>query len=86
MCVFSVLQIWATTIAALRIYIIICIIGRRKLLQSLLSVHHALNSSEPYYVLNNLYLTDYCVWVQTASVRQIQSLADDLDEVCQPAN
>ena len=38
--------------------------GRRKLLQCLLSIHSTLNSSEPYYVLNNLYITDYCVWIQ----------------------
>ena len=38
--------------------------GRRKLLQCLLSIQSTLNSSEPYYVLNNLYITDYCVWIQ----------------------
>ncbi|XP_064404821.1 protein SHQ1 homolog isoform X2 [Halichondria panicea] len=71
---------WQLTLTVLQDTRDIFRLGRRKLLQSLLSVHHALNSSEPYYVLNNLYITDYCVWVQTASVRQIQSLADDLDE------
>ena len=39
-------------------------VGRQKLLQCLLSIHQTLSTSEPYYILNNLYITDYCVWVQ----------------------
>ncbi len=41
-------------------------LGRRKLLQCLLAIHQTLSSSEPYYVLNSLFLTDYCVWIQRA--------------------
>lgn len=40
--------------------------GRRKLLQCLLSVSQVLNSSEPYYIMNILYITDYCIWIQRA--------------------
>ena len=79
-----------------------CPIGRRKLLQCLLDVRDILNSCEPYYILNNLYITDYTTWLQRAryvclsvlfvvcqsvyivvafSVKQIQKLADELDEV-----
>ena len=42
------------------------IIGRHKLLQCLLQVHKILSGSESYYILNNLYVTDYCVWIQHA--------------------
>ena len=58
-----------------------CYVGRRKLLQCLLDVRRILNSSEPYYVMNNLYITDYCVWIQRASSRQIQNLAIELKQV-----
>lgn len=56
-------------------------LGRRKLLQCVLDVRDVLNSCAPYYILNNLYLTDYAIWLQSASIRQVQRLADELDEV-----
>jgi hypothetical protein len=57
------------------------LLGRRKLLQCLLDIRTILNSSEPYYVMNNLYITDYCVWIQRASSRHIQNLALELKQV-----
>ncbi|CAI8047920.1 Protein SHQ1 homolog, partial [Geodia barretti] len=57
------------------------LLGRRKLLQCLLDIRRILNSSEPYYVMNNLYITDYCVWIQRASSRHIQNLALELKQV-----
>lgn len=41
-------------------------IGRRKLLQCVLDIREILNACEPYYVLNNLYITDYIIWLQRA--------------------
>ena len=55
--------------------------GRRKVLQCLLDIHQLLNSSEPYYVLNNLYITDYCVWMQHTSPHTLHSLAEELSRV-----
>ena len=46
--------------------VLLLILGRRKLLQCLLQVHKILSTSEPYYILNNLFITDYCVWIQHA--------------------
>ena len=40
--------------------------GRRKLLQCMLDVRNILNSCEPYYILNDLYITDYTIWLQKA--------------------
>uniref|UniRef100_A0A1X7UJM9 Protein SHQ1 homolog n=1 Tax=Amphimedon queenslandica TaxID=400682 RepID=A0A1X7UJM9_AMPQE len=36
--------------------------GKVYLLKCLLSVKKLLDSYEPYYILNNLYVTDYCVY------------------------
>ena len=55
--------------------------GRRKVLQCLLDIHQLLNSSEPYYILNNLYITDYCVWLQHSSPQTLHSLAQELSQV-----
>ena len=62
-------------------YDICFLLGKYKLLQCLLSIHQILNSAEPYYILNNLYISDYCVWIQHVKSEVIQSLADDLDKV-----
>ena len=78
------------------------------MLQCALALRQLLNSLEPYYILNNLYISEYCVWIQKArcvhfvlftcivhsyfslslsllfflhSARQIQNIADELDEV-----
>lgn len=42
------------------------LLGRRKLLQCILDIRDILNSYEPYYILNNLYITDYAIWLQSA--------------------
>ena len=55
--------------------------GRRKLVQCLLSVRQIFNLTEHHYILNDLYVTDYCVWVQHCSSCLIQSLAKELDKV-----
>jgi len=33
------------------------------------------------YVLNDLYITDYCTWIQSASLERLQSLAAALAKV-----
>ena len=40
--------------------------GRRRLLKCLLEMHGVLSESDPRYLLNDLYITDYCVWIQNA--------------------
>jgi protein SHQ1 len=46
--------------------------GKRAILRSLLYVHRVLQKSEQYYLLNRLYITDMCVWVQQAEPKLIQ--------------
>ena len=36
------------------------------LLKCLIEVYHLLVQTDPYYVLADLYLRDYCIWVQHA--------------------
>ena len=38
--------------------------GKRRILKCLLEIHGLLMQSEQQYILNDLYITDYCVWVQ----------------------
>ncbi|KAL5460557.1 hypothetical protein EMCRGX_G034009, partial [Ephydatia muelleri] len=72
---------WRLSLAVLQDVRDIFHLGRRKLLQCLLSVRRTLNQTEPFYVMNDLYITDYCVWIQKASTKQIQKVASELHEV-----
>ena len=58
-------------------------IGKIKLLQCLISIHKVFTSTEPYHVLNNLYITDYCIWIQRSTPSVFDSLAVEIDQVSQ---
>ncbi|XP_074646856.1 protein SHQ1 homolog [Tubulanus polymorphus] len=60
---------------------IIFSLGRKYLLKCLLDIHQILCHSESYYILNDLYITDYCVWIQSASVKKLDSLTRSLMKV-----
>lgn len=44
----------------------IVFLGRRQLLKCLLEIHSLCREEDPWFLLNELYLTDYCVWIQKA--------------------
>lgn len=55
--------------------------GKLHLLKCLLEVSKFMIVSDPRYILNDLYITDYCVWIQSADDKMILSLAKALMEV-----
>uniref|UniRef100_A0A146KTI1 Protein SHQ1 homolog n=1 Tax=Lygus hesperus TaxID=30085 RepID=A0A146KTI1_LYGHE len=55
-------------------------LGRRQILKCLIDVHKLFNASEPRYLLNQLYITDYCIWLQKVSDHKIESLVKRLEE------
>lgn len=40
--------------------------GKVCVLKCLLEVHKVFRANEPAYILNDLYVTDYCIWIQRA--------------------
>ncbi|XP_071804641.1 protein SHQ1 homolog [Asterias amurensis] len=56
-------------------------LGRGQLLKCLLETHQILAGDDPRYILNELYITDYCIWIQSVSHVKIQSLATALKKV-----
>ncbi|XP_071816381.1 protein SHQ1 homolog [Apostichopus japonicus] len=56
-------------------------LGRNQILKALLEVHRLLSEDDPRYILNELYITDYCVWLQGQPQEKIQKLALSLDKV-----
>lgn len=58
--------------------------GRKAALRPLLRLRRLLDQSEPRYLLNQLYVDDYCVWIQRAADDTLRSLADALAAVRRP--
>lgn len=56
-------------------------LGRRQVLRCLLELHALCREEDPWFLLNDLYLTDYCVWIQKASRKKLSSLAKNLEQV-----
>ena len=55
--------------------------GQTCLLKCLLDVYQCMIASDPRFVLNDLYITDYCVWIQSAHIKHIHSVAETLKKV-----
>lgn len=80
-CCFFTYTVCTTNFNKFRCLVISHHTGRHKVLQCLLDIHQLLNSSELYYILNNLYITDYCAWLQHSSPQTLHSLAQELSQV-----
>nr|XP_029537605.1 protein SHQ1 homolog [Oncorhynchus nerka] len=50
-------------------------------LKCLLDIHKIFQENEPAYLLNDLYITDYCVLIQRVKSRKVTPLADPLQKV-----
>uniref|UniRef100_A0A131YGR2 Protein SHQ1 homolog n=1 Tax=Rhipicephalus appendiculatus TaxID=34631 RepID=A0A131YGR2_RHIAP len=72
---------WALAQAVLGDVIQILQLGPRYVLRCLLEIHSIFSRHDSRYVLNDLYITDYAVWIQSVSPRRLQSLADALKRV-----
>lgn len=44
-------------------------LGRKYVLKCLLEIHSMFCTSDPRYILNDLYITDYCIWIQSKSCK-----------------
>ena len=64
MLVYPVARHWKLTKAVRRDAKLILDTGRRAALRVLLHLHRLLRTAEAKYVFNELYVVDYCVWLQ----------------------
>uniref|UniRef100_A0A1B6H022 Protein SHQ1 homolog n=1 Tax=Cuerna arida TaxID=1464854 RepID=A0A1B6H022_9HEMI len=72
---------WNLAELVLRDTIAIMKLGRRQVLKCLLEVHSLFTHSEPRYLLNQLYISDYCIWLQRASERKLAKFTETLEQV-----
>ncbi|XP_053493005.1 protein SHQ1 homolog isoform X2 [Ictalurus furcatus] len=49
-------------------------------LKCLLAVHKIFRYNEPAYILNDLYITDYCIWIQRVKSKHMVALAEALSK------
>ncbi|XP_053201495.1 protein SHQ1 homolog [Panonychus citri] len=56
--------------------------GRSFIIKCLLDVHRILNESgDLQYIFNDLYITDYCVWIQNVREETFRSLAEAMKKI-----
>ncbi|XP_060574596.1 protein SHQ1 homolog [Ruditapes philippinarum] len=72
---------WKLNQSVLKDVVTILQLGRRSVLKVLLEIRGILMDQDCRYVLNDLYITDYCVWIQSASEKKLQSLWEALSKV-----
>ncbi|XP_069141108.1 protein SHQ1 homolog isoform X2 [Argopecten irradians] len=72
---------WALSVKVLSDTRQILQLGKGYILKCLLEIRELLTHRYPYYILNDLYITDYCVWIQTASDKRLASLTDALAQI-----
>ncbi|XP_072276825.1 protein SHQ1 homolog [Pyxicephalus adspersus] len=51
-------------------------LGKAAILKSLLDIHSIFQENDPAYILNDLYITDYCIWIQKVKSKKVVALAD----------
>ncbi|KAM6169947.1 protein SHQ1 homolog [Rhynchocyon petersi] len=66
-----VLKAYRDTITILRL-------GKSAVLKCLLDIHRIFQENDPAYILNDLYISDYCVWIQKIKSRKLTALAEML--------
>eukprot|EP00066_Takifugu_rubripes_P007928 XP_003973782.1 PREDICTED: protein SHQ1 homolog isoform X2 [Takifugu rubripes] len=52
--------------------------GKVCVLKCLLDVHKVFRANEPAYILNDLYVTDYCIWIQRVKSKKMAALTETL--------
>ncbi|XP_078399849.1 protein SHQ1 homolog isoform X1 [Cetorhinus maximus] len=61
--------------------VLILQLGKSTVLKCLLGIHKIFKESDPAYLLNDLYITDYCIWIQKVKSKKLASLAESLQNV-----
>ncbi|KAJ7998581.1 hypothetical protein DPEC_G00206390 [Dallia pectoralis] len=56
-------------------------LGKAAVLKCLLDTHKVFRENEPAYILNDLYVTDYCVWIQRVKSKKVTAMSDALRSI-----
>eukprot|EP00357_Protocruzia_adherens_P007018 CAMPEP_0115040254 /NCGR_PEP_ID=MMETSP0216-20121206/44675_1 /TAXON_ID=223996 /ORGANISM="Protocruzia adherens, Strain Boccale" /LENGTH=512 /DNA_ID=CAMNT_0002421371 /DNA_START=90 /DNA_END=1628 /DNA_ORIENTATION=- len=53
--------------------------GKKDILKCFLNIKHLFERTEPRYLLNRLFIDDFCIWIQQVPHSKFVELADELD-------
>uniref|UniRef100_A0A1A8J221 Protein SHQ1 homolog n=1 Tax=Nothobranchius kuhntae TaxID=321403 RepID=A0A1A8J221_NOTKU len=54
--------------------------GKACILKCLLEIHKVFRQNDPAYMLNDLYITDYCIWIQRVKSKKVTALVSTLQK------
>ncbi|XP_068010474.1 protein SHQ1 homolog isoform X2 [Melanerpes formicivorus] len=55
-------------------------LGKAAVLKCLLDIHKIFRENDPAYILNDLFITDYCIWIQKTKSKKLAALSDSLQK------
>uniref|UniRef100_A0A8D0ER19 Protein SHQ1 homolog n=1 Tax=Strix occidentalis caurina TaxID=311401 RepID=A0A8D0ER19_STROC len=55
-------------------------LGRAAVLKCLLDIHKIFMENDPAYILNDLFITDYCIWIQKTKSKKLAALSESLQK------
>ncbi|NXR35178.1 SHQ1 protein, partial [Zosterops hypoxanthus] len=55
-------------------------LGKAAVLKCLLDIHKIFMESDPAYILNDLFITDYCIWIQKVKSKKLAALCESLQK------
>ncbi|XP_071612424.1 protein SHQ1 homolog isoform X1 [Heliangelus exortis] len=65
---------------ALNDTVMILQLGKAAVLKCLLDIHKIFRENDPAYILNDLFITDYCIWIQKSKSRKLAALSESLQK------
>ncbi|XP_025053771.1 protein SHQ1 homolog isoform X2 [Alligator sinensis] len=55
-------------------------LGKSAVLKCLLDIHKIFRENDPAYILNDLYISDYCIWIQKTKSKKLAALGESLQQ------
>ncbi|NXP10860.1 SHQ1 protein, partial [Thinocorus orbignyianus] len=55
-------------------------LGKAAVLKCLLDIHKIFRENDPAYILNDLFITDYCIWIQKTKSKKLAALSESLQQ------
>jgi hypothetical protein len=80
--IYPYLRIWKLIKKILVDVTKILFLGQRCVLKCLLQTHHIFEHTDTHYLLNKLYLDDYCMWIQTIEKEYSETRLKELGKEC----
>ena len=79
--IYPYLRVWKLTRKVLSDVCKVLLLGRRSVLKCLLEMRRIFQQTDSHYMLNKLFIDDYCVWVQQVDDESLSLFANEFNTV-----